>query len=160
MKIFITSDHHFGHANIIKYCDRPFDNVAVMNAEMIHRWNEIVSDNDIVIHLGDISLGSQLSLCTLYKCLRGTIIIIKGSHDRSKKQLAEAGFIVGSNPMYIGRYFLSHFPLAYSQIPKGMINIHGHIHEKQTTGDRINICVEHTNYYPVLLKHVTKYLSI
>jgi len=131
-----------------------------MNREMRFRWNLTVLDEDIVIHLGDIALCNIVELCRLRNSLHGTIIIIKGSHDRSKKQLAEAGFIVGSNPMYIGRYILSHVPLTGSQIPKGMINIHGHIHEKQTTGDRINICVEHTNYYPVLLKHVTKYSSI
>ena len=159
MKIWITSDHHFGHANIIKYCNRPFKNVDVMNTIMIYRWNEAVSKDDLVIHLGDFALlsksGTMLSFIRNF--LNGTIIIIKGSHDASKKKLAEAGFIVGSNPMYIRNFILSHVPLADSQIPKGMINIHGHIHEKKTKGSRINICVEQTNYYPVELKRVMKY---
>ncbi len=159
MKIFITSDHHWFHANIIKYCDRPFPSVTVMNIGMMLNWNEVVSPGDIVIHLGDFALTRKSSdmLSTLRNQLNGTIIIIKGSHDVSKKKLAEAGFIVGSNPMYIGKYILSHVPLADAEIPKGMINIHGHIHEKQTRGERINICVEHTNYYPVELKKVMKY---
>ena len=156
MKIFITSDQHWYHFNIIKYCDRPFVHIGIMNMIMKRNWNSIISDNDIVIHLGDIALCSQAELCDLRQSLNGTIILIKGSHDRSKKQLAEAGFIVGSNPMYIGKYILSHVPLADSQIPKGMINIHGHIHEKKTTGARINICVEQTNYYPVRLEDVEK----
>ena len=159
MKIWITSDHHFGHANIIKYCDRPFTGVHTMDLVMAYKWNELVSKDDMVIHLGDFAFTSKSGnmLSTLRDELNGTIIIIKGSHDVSKKKLAEAGFIVGSNPMYIGKYILSHVPLADSQIPKGMINIHGHIHEKQTKGERINICVEHTNYYPVELKKVMKY---
>jgi len=159
MKIFITSDHHWFHANIIKYCNRPFKNVIDMNFIMRYRWNEVVSKDDIVIHLGDFALLSKTGcmLSTLRDMLNGTIIIIKGSHDVSKKKLAEAGFIVGSNPMYIGKYILSHVPLADSEIPKGMINIHGHIHEKATRGERINICVEHTNYYPVNIKDIMKY---
>lgn len=159
MEIFLTSDQHWFHANIIKYCKRPFPNVKQMNIGMTLKWNEVVSDGDIVIHLGDFALTKKSShmLSTLRDQLNGTIIIIKGSHDASKKKLAEAGFIVGSNPMYIGKYILSHVPLADSQIPKGMINIHGHIHEKATRGERINICVEHTNYYPVELKKVMKY---
>jgi len=157
MNIFITSDQHWYHQKIIKYCNRPFKSVEEMNHEMTWRWNYTVSDEDIVIHLGDIALCFFDVLKRLYEHLNGTIIIIKGSHDRSKKQLAEAGFIVGSNPMYIGKYILTHVPLADSQIPKGMINIHGHIHKKETRGERINICVEHTNYYPVNIKNIMKY---
>lgn len=162
MKIWITSDHHFSHANIINYCNRPFPSVNMMNVRMMNaimklKWNEIVSKYDMVIYLGDFALCGQVELCNLRKSLNGTIIIIKGSHDRSKRQLAEAGFIVGGNPMYIDNYILSHVPLADSEIPKGMINIHGHIHEKATSGERINICVEHTNYYPVELKKVMRY---
>lgn len=159
MKIFITSDQHFGHDNIIIYCNRPFNNSYDMDDIMILKWNETVSKDDIVIHLGDFALLSKTGcmLSTLRDMLNGTIIIIKGSHDVSKKKLAEAGFIVGSNPMYIGKYILSHVPLADAEIPKGMINIHGHIHEKATRGERINICVEHTNYYPVNIKDIMKY---
>jgi len=120
------------------------------------RWNAVVSKNDLVIHLGDFALANKRQLHEIKNQLNGTVIIIKGSHDASKKQLAETGFIVGSNPMYIGKYILSHVPLADSQIPKGMINIHGHIHEKKTNGNRINICVEQTNYYPIKLEDIEK----
>lgn len=160
MKLFITSDHHWFHAKIMRpdYADRPFETVENMDREMIWRWNLVVSEGDLVIHLGDIAFGNIEMLKKLRKELNGTIIIIKGSHDMSKKKLAEAGFIVGSNPMYIDKYILSHVPLADSQIPKGIINIHGHIHEKDTIGARINICVEQTNYYPIELKHIIKWV--
>ncbi|WP_258934193.1 hypothetical protein [Nesterenkonia pannonica] len=52
MTTFFTSDHHFGHANIIRYCDRPFADVAEMDEAMIDRWNETVSPDDEVWVLG------------------------------------------------------------------------------------------------------------
>ena len=59
MKIFLTSDQHFGHQNIIKYCNRPFDfsseGVIDCIKTIFERYNEKVSDDDIVFHLGDIA---------------------------------------------------------------------------------------------------------
>jgi calcineurin-like phosphoesterase family protein len=76
--VWFTSDTHFGHANIIKYCDRPFENVDVMDEALIDYWNMNVKDGDIVYHLGDFCFG----LADKYvKHLNGSIILIKGSHD-------------------------------------------------------------------------------
>lgn len=57
-KIFFTSDHHFGHANIIKFSNRPFSNVEEMNEELIKRWNEKVSSEDEVSYIGDSKYSS------------------------------------------------------------------------------------------------------
>jgi calcineurin-like phosphoesterase family protein len=53
MKYYFTSDNHFGHKNIINYCNRPFNNIEHMHQEMIDRWNSVVNPEDIVFHLGD-----------------------------------------------------------------------------------------------------------
>ena len=55
-RVFVTADHHWGHANILGYCDRPFDNVEEMDAEMVRRWNEVVGSDDEVFHLGDFTI--------------------------------------------------------------------------------------------------------
>ena len=56
-KIFFTSDTHFGHKNILKYCDRPFESVSVMNEALIENWNKVVDENSLIFHLGDFNFG-------------------------------------------------------------------------------------------------------
>ena len=77
---FFTADLHFGHANIIKYCNRPFVSVLDMNDGLIDRWNARVSPSDEVYVLGDFSLGtSQLEL---RKRLNGIVFLVPGNHDK------------------------------------------------------------------------------
>ena len=45
MARWYTSDHHFGHRNIIGYCDRPFADTDEMNAAMVARWNDGVGED-------------------------------------------------------------------------------------------------------------------
>ena len=59
--IFAISDTHFGHSNIIKYCDRPFHSVSEMNEKLIDNWNNIVTEQDHIYHLGDVYFGTDTS---------------------------------------------------------------------------------------------------
>ena len=81
MKFFIISDIHFHHENIIKYSNRPFKSVEGMDKEMIRRRNNKVGKEDIVLHLGDFSLGSEKEVKELKDSLNGTIFLLKGNHD-------------------------------------------------------------------------------
>ncbi|MDO5358956.1 MAG: hypothetical protein Q4E80_06235 [Slackia faecicanis] len=58
MSIYYISDTHFGHANIIRLSNRPFLDIAEMNAELIARWNAKVTDDDDVYMLGDFAYRS------------------------------------------------------------------------------------------------------
>ena len=84
--IFFTSDHHFGHKNIIKFSNRPFESVEEMDETMIERWNEKVGPNDDVYHLGDVALCSPNKLQKILDRLNGNIHLIKGNHEKSAKQ--------------------------------------------------------------------------
>ena len=127
-----------------------------MNETMRENWNSVVDKEDVVLHLGDFALTGRERLKELRQSLNGTIMLIHGSHDRSKKQMAEAGFITVEGPVLLGDFIFTHRPLSDSAIPKGMINVHGHIHEKKTSGQRINVCVEHTNYTPIRLEDLKR----
>jgi len=81
-KIWFSSDHHFHHENIIKYCNRPFYTVEQMNREMIQRWNETVQPEDTVYYLGDFSLGKIEVVEPTVKSLHGKKLLIAGNHDR------------------------------------------------------------------------------
>jgi len=86
--IYFTSDHHFGHKNIIKFSNRPFDSVEEMNEVMIERWNEKVGAHDEVYHLGDFGLCSPGKLKKIIDRLNGKIYLIKGNHEKSAEACA------------------------------------------------------------------------
>lgn len=97
MTTWFTSDTHFGHANIIKYCDRPFASVDAMNKAIIKNWNSVVSPDDTVYHLGDVALGDINSSLACVGALNGYKILVLGNHDRpfmeqEKKNSAEGAF--------------------------------------------------------------------
>lgn len=83
MNYWFTADTHFGHTNIIKYCNRPFKDVVEMNETIISNWNNFVKKGDLVYHLGDFCFGrNDLEFDMYFKRLNGLIIFIKGNHDK------------------------------------------------------------------------------
>ncbi|HTF69015.1 MAG TPA: metallophosphoesterase family protein [Edaphobacter sp.] len=81
-KQFFTSDTHFGHENIIKFCNRPFANVAEMNEAMIERWNAVVGEKDVVYHLGDFACRIKPDeVAEIASRLNGYIYFLTGNHD-------------------------------------------------------------------------------
>lgn len=143
-KIFIISDTHFNHANVIPYCDRPFKDVAEMNEELIRRWNEVVAPCDIVYHCGDFILGDPKTIYDILPRLNGKIILTRGNHDSKAKRAIYAEFpekIQVSDIEYLefgGLFFIfCHFPITNEEFIKmvkednsEVVIIHGHVHEK------------------------------
>ncbi len=82
MEIFLTSDTHFGHKNIIRYCDRPFSSVEEMNECLVKNWNDKVGRNDVVWHLGDFCWYRK-TIMDIVPRLNGKIKLVFGGHDYS-----------------------------------------------------------------------------
>lgn len=78
---FFTSDTHFNHANIIRFCNRPFNDVEQMNETLIANWNRVVQPEDTVFHLGDFCLGGSVEWTKILNRLNGKIYLILGNHD-------------------------------------------------------------------------------
>ena len=84
MSIFFTSDPHYHHANIMKYCSRPFTSVEEMDEELIKRWNSVVTKSDTIYILGDLIFTKDpAEAVRITTQLNGKIILIKGNHDHS-----------------------------------------------------------------------------
>jgi calcineurin-like phosphoesterase family protein len=110
--IWVTADNHFGHDNILSYCNRPFRSVAQMNEAMIRNWNRVVKYEDIIYHLGDFSFGLDVSARKIMKRLKGYKILVKGNHDHSKERMLSIGFDeVYRGPITRYDVILTHFPM-------------------------------------------------
>jgi calcineurin-like phosphoesterase family protein len=125
MSFWFTADTHFGHENIIKYCNRPFKDADEMDETLIRNWNERVTKGDTVFHLGDFCFKRSHRGKDIVDRLNGDIILIKGNHD--KKQSIKT--IIDSMVVYYNghRIWLTHYPEWANPL---MVTLAGHVHEK------------------------------
>lgn len=95
MKYWVTSDTHFGHENILKYC--PWRSTWAKSIDehdrlLVDAWNSVVQPEDTVFHLGDFALVQRPRIAQFRRLLHGTITLVLGNHDRSAMAMREAGF--------------------------------------------------------------------
>lgn len=93
-RIFVTSDLHFGHHNIIRYCSRPFKKTADMDSYLIDEWNRRVPDDSIVYFLGDLAMGPKVDdgfVADKLQMLHGEIRVVLGNHDQPAKKWGMSG---------------------------------------------------------------------
>lgn len=168
MTNWFTSDHHFGHAKIIVYCDRPFDSVEQMNEELVDNWNELVKSTDTVYYLGDFSLKTS-AMEQYAPRLNGRKILVAGNHDGchpcnhdgklGQLSLYKKHFDEVHEELEWNGLLLHHMPYhdavdhrypEYRPIDDGRILLHGHVHQRWTTsGRQINVGVDVWDYLPV-----------
>jgi len=87
METWISGDHHLGHANVIKFCNRPYANVAEMDDELISIWNSYVAPKDVVYYLGDFTLGNEELASYYFACLNGKIYVLGNPWHHDKRWL-------------------------------------------------------------------------
>ena len=176
MTVWLTSDLHLGHANIIQYCGRPFADVDEMDADLVRRWNERVMPDDVVWVLGDVALGAIHHSLALAATLEGEKHLVAGNHDRCwvgnrghekwVDRYRAAGFvdIVTRTEIDLGAGVVlpaCHFPYQgdshdedrfeqYRPVDDGRWLLHGHVHEKwRVRGRQINVGCDVWDYAPV-----------
>jgi calcineurin-like phosphoesterase family protein len=162
VKIYVISDTHFGHENSLKWTDnegnklRPFNTVEELNNTMITNWNNTVTEQDHVYHLGDVVINKKY--LELVKQLNGHKRLIKGNHDQQTlKEYIAVGFqeIYGVRVFPSLKVILSHIPIHPECLKEGWINVSGHLHSNNLSDRRyINVSVEQINYTPVLLEDI------
>jgi calcineurin-like phosphoesterase family protein len=156
--VYLISDHHFGHKQIIDYESRPFADADEMTALMIAKWNAAVSPDDKVFHLGDFSFLDLGKTRDIVARLNGYKFLILGNHDRGRTRSwwLDAGFDeVCEYPIVYGGFFiLSHEPV-YLNRHMPFANVHGHIHGQKYEGKQhINVSVEQWDYTPVSFERI------
>jgi calcineurin-like phosphoesterase family protein len=155
--IYFTSDTHYGHKNIIKYCDRPFVDTEAMEISLRNRWNGIVKDGDIVYHLGDFALTSKGKAEAALKALNGTKILVWGNHDQPAKSMLDWGFDAvmfdGVIETGCGFAYVRHIPdMTFRASTKVPYHLCGHVHDEWVRcGDIINVGVDKWDYRPVAI---------
>jgi len=166
--IWIVSDTHFGHANILKFKDdhnnlfrgNRFSSVGDMDEHMVERWNSVVKDGDKIYHLGDVFFGLGH---TVLNRLRGQKRLILGNHDNGKDPHIQKYF----NKIMMWRMFpefnvvLTHVPIHDSGLEyKVKWNVHGHIHQQVLPDLRyFNASVEQIDYTPINMEDVVSQLA-
>lgn len=145
------SDPHYGHANSIKYCDRPFVDVEDMNEKMAALYNEVIGPDDDCLWMGDCFFGAMHKVPNaqaLLARLNGRKWLTLGNHDHKRHEFyLKLGFSgvfdkgiylqMGSRVVYVNHYpasafhpgddkYQDRFPI----VPEGVVLMHGHTHEK------------------------------
>lgn len=158
--IFLISDLHLFHRNIIDFENRPFNSVNDMHDYIIKQWNSRVTSKDKVFILGDLTFGKKEPTGAIIERLNGKIYLIKGNHDNKSNQwYRDIGIDeVSEFPVLINNYYmLTHEPMLYLKDPT--INCFGHVHGSPNfptfTKNSVCVCVERWNYTPISLFSIT-----
>ncbi len=143
-KIWFTSDTHYFHKNILKFCPntrRGKDETEMTNI-LVHEWNARVGQNDLVYHLGDVSFGNEEQTRSVLWRLQGKIILIKGNHDKTAlSAVCRTRFedvrdymrttIDGQDVV------MFHFPIwEWDKMHRGAFHLYGHVHGNSSVPGR------------------------
>lgn len=169
-KIFLVSDTHFAHKNILRFLDkegnrtRPhWDDIEAHDFDLVARWNSVITEEDKVYHLGDVYMGNSSYVDNLLSKLNGKKRLILGNHDNPRDQVLQKHF----KKIMLWRKFpeygllLTHVPVHESVLGEGRFkgvsvrNVHGHIHHNPAPSSKhVNISVEQIDYTPVNIEKV------
>lgn len=169
-KLFFTSDLHFGHGNIIGFCDRPFSNVEEMDRTIVNRWNNSVPEDGEVYLLGDVSFHKGGIIDKYLWQLNGTLHLLLGNHDKSllRRPATKARFAsvqeyleltVLDNPRQ--KIVLCHFPFrSWNKMHYGTWNLHGHSHGTlNPQGLQLDVGVDTHNFAPYSYNQIKEIMS-
>lgn len=166
------SDPHFGHKNIIEFCDRPFTDTEQMDEWLVREYNRHVKKTDFVLWCGDVSFANPARTEGILGQLYGRRAIVLGNHDRPAQWYLDRDFEFALDEIAFRHEGVSfracHYPpikLADSEderypgrrpvLRDGEILIHGHTHSKdQINGRCVHVGVDAWNYRPASIGEV------
>lgn len=151
--VWFTADTHFGHSNIIKYCNRPFNDEKEQDYKIIQRFNEVLRPGDRLYHLGDVAHSSCNIKAILDQLNVNEIHLIWGNHD--KPALLKHKKIVSYSDIKaitIGndRIVMFHYPMrSWNGRGHGAYQLYGHVHGQMPgIGRSMDVGVDTNDFYP------------
>ena len=166
MTVWFTSDTHFGHANIIRYSERPFASVSEMDTALIDRWNALVEPDDTVWHLGDFVFRNDVSAGRYLDRLSGRKHLVWGNHDDAATRALpgwESSQAYAEVTVEDTRLVLFHYAMrVWNRSHYGAVHLYGHSHNS-LAGDSLCCDVGVDNpawsYRPVTLGQIKGFLA-
>lgn len=167
--IHFTADTHYNHANIIKYCNRPFKTVQEMNDCMVDKTNQIIQPNDTLWHLGDLAWLHPEEILDKINCRH--INLVFGNHDiRIKQRLSQLekqkritiykGFVdLKINGQKIT---LCHYPmLSWNCSYHGSWHLFGHVHGRNCGAgpNSYDVGVDNNRFAPISLEEINDHFK-
>lgn len=167
MKTYITSDIHFSHNNIIKFCNRPYTDKSEMDEDIIKNWNETVTPDDHVYILGDVSFAPQARTIEILYRLNGHLHLVKGNHDEVMNHSEIKNRFISFRDYYEMKYqgnliVMFHFPIAHwNKRHYGSYHLHGHLHGNPSglKGRIKDVGMDTNNMKPYLLDDIMSELE-
>jgi len=156
--IHFISDTHFGHKNIIKYCNLPFLDVEEMDEVLIKNWNNVVDSKDTVYHLGDFSFRDPNAYVNR---LKGKIVLIRGGHDfKFKNELRCFNDVFDLKTIKIKdkTIVLCHYCLrVWDKSHYNSWHLFGHSHGKlESIGKSHDVSVNNIDFKPISFENLEK----
>ena len=155
MAKFVISDLHLGHENILKFCpERHGKTIGEHDEWLISQWNSVVSLDDTVYVLGDVTFNPEN--LKMLKRMCGNKLLIRGNHDKLSTGLYLKYFQEVYGIFRHHQFWLTHAPIHPASL-RGGYNIHGHMHSNTLDDPRyISACVEQCNGVPLNLTEMLK----
>lgn len=162
--IFLISDHHLSHGNILTFLKadgtnvRSFPSVEEMDEHMIDCHNSVVRPGDKTYFLGDVCFSAKA--LPLVARMNGEKVLIKGNHDKLKLSQYQTLFKDVRGSHQFNGILLTHIPVHTGSLARWPCNVHGHLHTNRVMlGDVIdpryfNVSVECINYTPISLEEL------
>jgi len=156
MKTWLITDTHFFHDKLTELCERPAD----FTDRIAANWKRMIAKEDLIFHLGDLSIGKKQPTKDLLGSLPGRKVLILGNHDHeSVGWYLTNGFSSVCQSMVFRNALLTHAP-ANSLPANAVINVHGHLHNNAHRLIEVGgfypqpwhklLAIENTRYEPVL----------
>jgi calcineurin-like phosphoesterase family protein len=166
-RILFTADTHFWHRFAANF--RGFTDVPGMNHTLIRAWNQVVSPDDTVFHLGDFCFSGSAKSLDILDRLNGKIHLIKGNHDQGMGTRVRNRFITVNDYLEVDiikdgnktRVVLMHYPLKeWNHQHDGSLHLHGHTHgNMEPLGRSMDVGVDACAGAPVLFDDIASRLS-